>query len=458
MKIHRIDIPLIFSSGLSAGERTDGNSMIIAKDGQGRPVLRGSAIAGALRQAWRKLILAPDKTENDLSPIFGTPPSERKSLKPSQLKIADCLLDCGASSPDTRTHNAMNRHTGTVLGNAIVTLEAAPPGTKTHLTLWLHDDGKLTGNVVNSIASIFKTGILFGGRSNRGIGLAELESNASHKCYDLKSIAQHGEYLNDHRKWRQGLLTEMAQGNPIDAKILDDKTLRITLNLKIPRGQDLLIGSGKKDKGVLVQRVFGFNGMEYFPLWGSSLRGIFRSWISRLAAKENKNIAHSLERHKRNPSPRLDDVARGFLSSADIKNGMKPDCVVCNLFGSLAARRRIHMTDSFMEIESGQIQNRKHVAVDYLSGGAKPRALFGNEVVVANASSIPFQVRILVDNPSKEEANWIASTIQALDVGVVRVGSNKASGRLCLAQSPDATGPNSDLLKQIKLYQRPKGE
>ena len=50
--ILRLSVPVEFPAGAAPGAGRDGNASYIARDGRGAPVLRGSALAGALRRAW----------------------------------------------------------------------------------------------------------------------------------------------------------------------------------------------------------------------------------------------------------------------------------------------------------------------------------------------------------------------------------------------------------------------
>jgi len=52
--IHRLVLQVAFPEGLSAGTSKEGNMIQVARDGSGRPVLRGTALAGVIRHAWNE--------------------------------------------------------------------------------------------------------------------------------------------------------------------------------------------------------------------------------------------------------------------------------------------------------------------------------------------------------------------------------------------------------------------
>ena len=50
-RIHALFVPLKFPAGIAPGEGGDYNALTIARNGAGKPVLRGTARAGALQRA-----------------------------------------------------------------------------------------------------------------------------------------------------------------------------------------------------------------------------------------------------------------------------------------------------------------------------------------------------------------------------------------------------------------------
>jgi hypothetical protein len=68
-----------------------------------------------------------------------------------------------------------------------------------------------------------------------------------------------------------------------------------------------------------------------------------------------------------------------------------------------------------------------HVAVDRFSGGANEGALFGNKVLVGG---LKFNMQVSIEKPSADEKHWLLQTFKALNLGVISIGSSKASGLL----------------------------
>ena len=282
-------LPLVFPEGLAPGSGSDFNTLILARDGKGKPVLRGTALAGALRHA------CGEEGET----FFGS--SCGKDLDegvPSLLKVPDISLsfDPTRCSEEIRTHHMRNRHTNTVLDGALFSLESCPPGTLAEVLLWLEgssENKKRDETFLAHLAGFFipeRGGFLVGGNAARGIGRAifQPDENARFKAFEFRNEASLGEYLdfrqnaNDHfsqkvKAWKKVSIPEN--------KTSSDR-LTVQFELKIPRGQDILIADGD----MAPQRVRNREGKLCWRIPGSTLRGLFRSWITRLAAREGKDV------------------------------------------------------------------------------------------------------------------------------------------------------------------------
>jgi CRISPR/Cas system CSM-associated protein Csm3 (group 7 of RAMP superfamily) len=115
------------------------------------------------------------------------------------------------------------------------------------------------------------------------------------------------------------------------------------------------------------------------------------------------------------------------------------------LFGSLYARGRIHVSDAIVRDATEAVRRRTHVSIDRVGGGASNGFLF-NADVVCQTDHIPF--RISIDRPTEDESRWIACTLRAMHLGVLRVGSSKAAGRFEIAELR-ARGPGAEHFENI---------
>jgi hypothetical protein len=268
------------------------------------------------------------------------------------------------------------------------------------------------------------------------MGRAVLAGEAKWKTYNLATPDGTAAWLNDGYASRQRKLD--STGWP--AFVLEDslpleKQLHLTVTIRPARGQDFLIAAGG-DMSPL-QRLSA-DGKAQWVLPGSTLRGLFRDWTTRLAAREGQPVFSAASADE-----------QGWAGKKANKEWQKyPDLVQCpvmRLFGSLYARSRIHISDGMCEIHEASQQYRKHVAIDAISGGAIESLLFDNYVLISGA----FPVTITVNNPTEDEARWLAQTLKAFDLGLIRVGSSKASGRLEIATLV-ADGPFAETFNHFK--------
>ncbi len=455
--IHRLISKIVFPEGVSPGEGQLANRLALARDGIGRPVLRGTALAGALRHAWARHHGVA--TEDALVTKWFGDANTNDAYHPSLLKVSDCRLETGGQGESWRTHNAIDRHTGSVMGGAHFEVEALPPDTSTDLVLWLECDERDEARAfMGSLVALLKGGLTVGGHSSRGLGRLQLVGEPSYRAFDCANLDQQAEYMDERYKIREGIFPITGETlMPVGA---GDKDLRIDLVLSIPPGEDLLVGEGDGGEFDLgPQKVVGADGKTRWRLPGSSLRGVFRGWMSRLAAREGHPVADNYARHLdmigNDLAPKGDQVGWGYAENHErvhIQDALIADpgslekevpCPIMRLFGSLYSRGRVHIGDALSEQPStdNQVQLRKHVAIDRISGGANEGFLFDAHVLTGG---VRFKTQVTIQNPSGDEVRWLASSLAALHYGVLRVGTSKASGRLRLEKESRATGLQSE--------------
>jgi CRISPR/Cas system CSM-associated protein Csm3 (group 7 of RAMP superfamily) len=230
--------------------------------------------------------------------------------------------------------------------------------------------------------------------------------------------------------------------------------LEIKLELGIPRGEDLLVGDGQEtDYALQPQSVIFNDGSEHWRIPGSSLRGIVRAWMTRLAARDGETITDSVTNwYDRCDDPKKsykpDLIGWGFKDKQDRACYQEnPDLIddpILDLFGSMYKKGRIHISDAFSRpAEQRDVQDRYHVAVDRFSGGANEGALFFNQVLTG--TRLVFPITMVLSSPREKEVQWLVKTLRALHLGILSVGSSKSGGRLEI-KSISATGSESQTI------------
>jgi len=486
--VYRLAIPVQFDAGLAPGAGKDGgNVLALARDGLGRAVLRGTAIAGVLRHAWADLhghSASPLKPDSAVARWFGYAlgdgdgeGAEHRNLA-SPLRVADAVLSTGKAQAEQRQHNAIDRHSGAVREGGLFSLQSLPPGTAATMVIHVHvEDESDAREFCAELVGLIDSGLSFGGHGARGVGMARLDGSVRLRRFDLADLGDCAAWLDESWAWRAGGDPSGWSGEAIRPSGVDT-ALRVQLDLAIPRGQDICIGSGMGDEyPIEPQHVTAADGERYWRLPGSSLRGVFRAWMSRLAAREaaageGVGPADSVERFEsRQRTPATGDEVGWLLDSAAERAGnvralARDDrsldevvtCPVGDLFGSLYGAGRLHISDGISDRpvaptrenpSDGAAQHRRHVAVDRITGGANEGFLFDHAALLPGPR---FRVTLRIRDVTRHDAEWLAATLRALDIGLIRIGSSKSSGRLALASAPRVEGPDeaAAVLRAIK--------
>jgi len=450
VRVHRISAEVTFASGLAAGESRDGNTLVIARNGVGDPVLRGTTVAGVLRSRLQADWNDPARVSRLFGAALGN--QDDAATTRSSIEIADVGLVLGCSTPEFRPGVFIDRHTGSAGDGGLFTFETCPPGTRGTLWCWIRANDEQTDHDASAFAEWFASrlasGLHFGGMRNRGVGLARLEGSVRRRIYECAKLADHVRFLDDHCAWRAG--EDLPDGEDVSSPRETGHTQMVRVKVGIPRGQDLLIASlDESEDGPVCQRVRYADGAERLRIPGSSLRGVFRGWFSRLARLDGLEIADTVELHQarveKGERMRPRDFAWAFPPAGIEESDHKTACPVMSLFGSLHQRGRIVFSDAYFDCGSVTEQARVHVSVDQVTGGSNEGLLFGNRVLIGSSPatadrSSTFEVRI--EHAQQHEVKWLADALVALHVGVLRLGSSKASGRVEVL-AVDAEGPFS---------------
>ena len=484
-----IEMPVDFPEGVHFGAGKQFNMLTVARDGLKKPVLNGTSLAGVMRSIWRDFLKSkpnetPDTVVKMANLLFGErcrddDDEAQRPVSSSAVRVTNYELIMSHQLTNQRTHHLRNRHRGTVVDGGLYSVESCPPGTSAEVGFWVYSatdsssDEGLTDTVIKEFLAVmsgaFQHGVCVGGNSNRGIGRAVTNpENVRFRRFDLSVLQDQADQLDAARAW--------SKGDKVDGlKKLESTesgqsgTLVINLKLKIPRGQDILVADGQgQEVQMEPQRVIGVDGKSYWRIPGGSLRGLFRRWINRLSAREQLRANPDCLPSTSDPvGEYLTREMNGTYSGDNLGWCFKPreerdgfpmpaDWHVDSLFGTCFNPGRIKISDGFQKCTDEDVakcpesQVRMHVAVDRVTGGAAEGMLFDNRVLIdPNQNASGFSFRISIRNPQEHDVRWLAQTLVALDIGVLRVGSSKSSGRLSLnGIMPDAKGKLDQEFKQ----------
>ena len=454
-KCYKITAGVEFPEGIAPGAGSRSNKKILARNGKGKIILRGSALAGILRSAYADK-LGKESWDEDVVKWFGQ--EAFSDIDNSSLvKTADTVIRC--SAVNERTHNMVNRHTGAPAKGAIFSLEAVPPMACADLSILLNsgeEEKKACEKFILDIAAVLGADPFAGGSINRGIGRMTLAGDLFVQTFDLDTVEGVAAFMDTEYEARKNGVA--PAGEKLDIPATED-LLTLSLVLGIPRGEDLLVGDGQEtDYAFKPQSIDFVDGSRHWRIPGSSFRGIFRGWMTRLAVRGGAQVMDSAARWDEQYDDNApmtykpDLIGWGFVDEGKrARYHEAPDLLedpILDLFGSMYKRGRIHFTDSFSRPvhEKQDIQDRMHVAVDRFSGGTNEGALFKNQVLAGKR--LEFPVTISIKKPLKQEVGWLVKTLRALHLGILSIGASKSSGRLEI-KSISAKGANAEVITEF---------
>lgn len=422
--VYAVIANIFFPEGFAIGSSgRKSNALEIERDGKGSPVIRGSSVAGLLRSKAEACGLFDDVCDF----YFGAPLNRGEERRQSNLVFYDTVIQSGT---EENMHNLINRHTGSVSleNKGLFSIERVAPGSKGELFFCLFSDstmGRKDQELLGFLTKSLNGGILLGGNSNRGMGRCLLEEDQVYiRKFDLANAQDAAAYLDliyaEKRELRQCDCVKCDQ---------DQSSFKIEVSLMIPPGQDLLCSEGSDAYPVSVRKA---DGNEYWKIPGSSLRGIFKGWFSRLAAKDGCALSDNIDTYLVRQDQKIHE--------SEI---LEDDCIL-DLFGSLEQKGRLHITDAYSShtVSSWDVQKRSHVVIDRFTGGTNDGKLFENKVLLSSGKHT-FKTMITIANATEKDTLYLQKTLQALHVGLLRIGSSKASGRLSVTSIKILSNPGN---------------
>ena len=422
--VYAVIAPLIFPEGISIGSGNGNgksNALQIERNGQGKPVIRGTTVAGLLRGE-----VENDERLSESAEYYFGAPLDQDERQESRLYFADTVLPDGTAEA---IHNLMSRHTGSISAEnkGLFSTEKTLPGTEGDLFFRLKSDSTMEDKdelLIGFLAECLNGGILVGGNSNRGGGRCLLRGNRIFvRKFDLEKADDAAAYL-DLMYSEKRTIDTFREVKPVSIH----NRFAVEVTLKIPAGQDLLCSEGND---MFPVSTIHTDGNRYWKIPGSTLRGIFKGWMSRLAAREGEKLSDSAEWYQ----------TRGSRKEVEAPN--LPDDPIQDLFGSLEKKGRIHFTDAYSSrpVTDSDTQKRAHVVIDRFTGGTNDGKLFQNNVLTA--SDISFQAEISILEAGEKEVHWLEKALQALHLGLIRVGSSKSAGRMEIAGITVSANPSN---------------
>ncbi len=169
------------------------------------------------------------------------------------------------------------------------------------------------------------------------------------------------------------------------------------------------------------------NGAESIYVPGSSLKGIFRSYVEKvLRTKKGHEGACDIVEKEKSCNKKLEEIEKTLKDKEgrDIKSEeiYKESCRTCKIFGNTRLKSRASITDAY---PSGEIktETRHGVAISRLTH-AVAQGPFDMEVAVSGTLCS----KIYLENFEMWQLGTVALAIKGLNDGLIRIGFGKNRG------------------------------
>ncbi len=369
------------------GSAEPANHLPLRCDPDGVVALPGTTVAGSLKAhcvGWPGLPVG----------LFGSTPEDEEKVA-SPVQVLGVRLRGALPRLESTARVAIDRHRGAARVHALFTVEQLPAGTEFDVHLRWDDAGSVLENFLEA-ATAWRPRI--GRGVTTGAGACAVTGVAS-RSYDLTSA-------DDLLEW---LAVEGPATYPQPSDVLpvpDSPEAVIDVGLEIVDG--LHIGTGtagefpehEGEVSLVVRR----GGELYVP--GRSLKGVLRS--------------------------RVEYICR-VLGQAACDDAGCGTCQACLLFGwsprsggdpRMGARAAVAIPDAVIH-GAGEPEVRTHVALDRVTGGARPGLLYAQQVVVAG----DFRLRVEPLRPlTNAELALLRACVADLHDGLVGIGSATTRG------------------------------
>jgi len=458
----------------ASGDLTDA---LLRRDAAGRPIIPGTAIAGALRALATRLaprlrseicaaLKDPDNRDSRAScdcavcHLFGDiNPSDAEDAKSeaSRILVFNARLKDDAPQPFIRDGVGINRATGAAAraGGVKFDLEVLPADTEFALRLELRDVDKDDKQLLAAVLAEWKAGrVWLGGNVARGLGGFEL-CGVEYKTLALDSANDLLTFLKEDEPWQKA----DPQADWLEDRV---KSVEITPvpdeSFPIARRWVTIEGTLRAQGPLLTNdtTISGQTGFDHAPLlaqmgdWqhpvlaGSGLRGVLRSHAERIVrtlathnVPEEKNsfewfkghcpACSPVESRANAPLASCDTLLRGKISTND---EVSDDhlCLTCRLFGSTRRGSRLLVEDAPYQPTETQpkpvLKMLDFLAIDRFTGGGAEGAKFDALALWKPA----FKLCLYLENPAPWELGWLALVLRDLQEGWLTIGFGAAKG------------------------------
>lgn len=365
-----------------APEQAQAVDQPIARDADGNVFVPASSLAGSLRAHLRRLALdvallgptIPDGHEDDDTALTSSP------LRLLGTTATLGGLPVGREQTSTRGQSRINRRRGAAEPNSLRHATTAAAGTR--VQLFLRYDGTLDEQSMAALRSWVPT---IGGGRTSGLGRARLDALR----WGILDLAR----PDDLRTWLTRSGPELMDTVATWSERPSAAPLAPLLSVRLRIVDGLLVGGQRDGSTTKIHRRDGQPAIE-----GSSLKGVLRS--------------------------RAEYILRSVgVEACESSASACGTCRCCLVFGSPTRRGVVAVRGAVVH---GAVEAcRPHVAIDRVTGGARPHLLYADEVLLAG------EFDLIIDRLGEIEPwmevllRWV---LRDLHDGLVGIGSRTTRG------------------------------
>ncbi|MBX3038606.1 MAG: hypothetical protein KF758_16970 [Anaerolineales bacterium] len=381
---------------------------------EGRPLLPGTSIAGALRNYLREIEFGYSKVENSNSMVtnlFGSARETADDGEQSDLIVNDAI---GTSAGvELRDGVTINPETRTAEDSKKFDMQLLAAGTTFPLRFELlisENSQAMRDALATALDGFEKREITIGARKRRGFGQCSVKDWKVFK-YDLATKQGLLDWLGSEYSFQE---TKPMDGKDLptllNAKIQsDDKRsfARLTAAFAIDGTMMIRSGFGDSDTGPDTTHLHSKRPSKKLQpvMPGTSLAGVLRQRAIKIARTISNNNKTS---------------AQEFVDAMFGKSEIKPN-------DKNAKASRVTIKETEIENASSLVVTR--VKIDRFTGGAFESALFSEQPVIGKPNTKGITIDIHLRNPTDAELGLLLLLLKDLWTGDLPIGGESGIGR-----------------------------
>ena len=441
------ELVLCSPASFGDGERGEAVDLMLLRDRDGRPLLQGTSLAGAMRSYLRSREYGYRTAEardgrGYAAALFGGVKGQPDGAQ-SPLIVEDSWAAHDAVT-EIRDGVRIDPRTRTAADGLKYDRELLAPGTRFPLQLevLLPGHGKLRQRITAALRLILEgfeqQEIRLGARTSRGYGRCHVATWTVER-YEVRSD------LGQALAWvtrglevpglqrpapRVGSAAEVLDDGQADVPVLAGRHARVCFDVQL--ASPLLIRSSQPltADGLQPDTAYLRDGTDAPIIPGTSLAGVLRAQATRIVALLARAAGATM--------PRAQAVAQQFIDRS---------------FGVDMRRPKAEPTASRWRVDEVRLCHTRtvvqpQVGIDVFTGGADDGRLFTSAPLVAGAA----RLQIDIHDPCSEEIGMLLLLVRDLWLGDLAIGGNSSVGRGRLAgQRAEVYLPSSDTPITITL-------